>query len=182
MLLQNSKKFQTVKKFLYQLLGKKYTLPLGCISTGLGQNVTVGQDVSFGGNVFLFSTAPINIGDFTMIAYGVTIHTSTHDAGVHPMRSVRIDRPVIIGKHVWIGAGAIIMPGVIVEDYSVIGAGSVVTAHVPMGAIVAGNPARIMKYRDKTVYQNKPETILEYKTITESFLEKDKICKIINRG
>ena len=116
--------------------------------TSFGKNVTVGKEVSFGGNVFLFKTAPITIGDHTMIAYNVTIHTSTHNYNKHPMRSERIDRPVKIGKHVWIGTGAIILPGVIIEDYAVVGAGAIVTKNVPEGAVVAGNPAKIIKFRD----------------------------------
>jgi len=60
----------------------------------------------------------------------------------------RIDRPISVGRHVWIGVGSIILPGVVIEDYAVIAGGSVVDHNVPKGAIVAGNPARIIKYRD----------------------------------
>ena len=115
----------------------------------IGPNTKIGKNVSFGGNVFLFKTAPITIGDNTMIAYNVVVHTSTHDYNQHPMWNYRIDRPVEIGNHVWIGVGAIILPGVKIADYAVVGAGSVVTAHIPRGAIVAGNPARIIKYRNR---------------------------------
>jgi acetyltransferase-like isoleucine patch superfamily enzyme len=111
-------------------------------------NVSVGENVSFGGNVFLSGSAPISIGSDTMIGYNVTIHTSTHDYNVHPIWTKRIDRPVEIGKHVWIGTGAIILPGTKIGDYAVVGAGSVVNRHVPDRAILAGNPARIIKYRD----------------------------------
>lgn len=114
--------------------------------------VSIGDRVSFGGNVLLYGTAPIEIGDNTMIAYHVIFHTSTHDYTDHPMWTKRIDRPIKVGKHVWIGTGAIILPGVIIGDYAVVAAGSVVNANVPEGAIVGGNPARILKYREKEMY------------------------------
>ena len=64
------------------------------------------------------------------------------------LRSRRQDKwesaePITIGRNVWIGGGAIILPGVVVGDDAVIGAGSVVTRDVPAGATVFGNPARV---------------------------------------
>lgn len=143
-------------------------------------NLKIGKSVSIGGNVCFFKTAPIEIGDHTMIAKNVVIHTSTHDYNRHPMWTERIDRPVKIGCHVWIGVGVIILPGVIIEDYSVIGAGSVVTSHVPEGAIVIGSPARILKYRDmEKIRQTKevPEYPKRSFVTKKSFLDKSKICK-----
>lgn len=111
---------------------------------------------ALGGNVLLYANAPISIGAHSMITMNAMLHTSTHDYCDHPMWKRRIDRPIQIGCHVWIGAGAIILPGVIVGDYAVVGAGSVVTANVPEGAIVGGNPARIIKYRVPETYQRAP--------------------------
>lgn len=146
-----------------------------------GDNVTVGKDVSFGGNVFIFKTAPVSIGSHTMIGYNVIIHTSTHDYNMHPMWIRRIDRPVEIGKHVWIGAGAIILPGVRIGDYAVVGAGSVVAAHVPSGAIIAGNPARIIDCRNMEQLKKSNFSIPDHPEdatiIKEIFLPEDKVCK-----
>jgi len=125
---------------------------LGTIQSGDISLIKIGENVSFGGNVLLYANASIEIGENTMVAYHVIFHTSTHDYDDHPMWSKRIDRPIKVGKHVWIGTGAIILPGVIIGDYSVIAAGSVVTSKIPEGAIVGGNPARIIKYRDKKNY------------------------------
>lgn len=162
---------------ILSLLRKRFKFPKGTIVYGDGSNLSIGKNVSFGGRVVLFGTAPIEIGDNTMIALNVIIHTSTHDYHDHPMWTKRIDRPVRIGNHVWIGAGAIILPGVIVEDYAVIGSGSVVTANVPKGAIVAGNPAKIIKYRDSGCY-DKPLQIREWDQstiIADGFI--DRYCK-----
>lgn len=57
-------------------------------------------------------------------------------------------RKVVIGKYVWIGARATILPGVTIGDGAVIGAGSVVTKDVPSCAVVGGNPAKVVKYRN----------------------------------
>lgn len=124
----------------------------GTIQIGNVDLIDIGERVSFGGEVILYANAKIEIGDDTMVAYHVIFHTSTHDYNDHPMWSKRIDKPIKVGKHVWIGTGAIILPGVIISDYSVIGAGSVVTSNIPEGAIVGGNPARIIRLRPKSTY------------------------------
>lgn len=126
----------------------------GYIIYGDSNLVSIGKNTSFGGNVTLYAIAPIKIGDHTMIAINATIHTASHNYQNHPMWIERIDRPVQIGKHVWIGTGAIICSGVRVGDYSVIGAGAVITKHVPEFAVVVGNPARIISYR-KNIDVNK---------------------------
>jgi len=144
-------------------------------------NAIISKNTDIAKNVLMFETAPITIGEHTMIACGVIIHTSTHDYNDHPMWLKRIDRPVDIGRHVWIGAGAIILPGVRIDDYAVVGAGSIVTANVPEGAIVAGNPARIIKFRDIENIKNNKEKIPDYgvghSVIKKSFL--NKFCKSI---
>lgn len=148
-------------------------------SVRFGPNVSLGINVSIAENVLIYRTAPVTIGDDTMIAPNVIIHTSTHDYNYHPMWTRRIDRPVEIGKHVWIGCGAIILPGVKIGDYAVIAAGSVVTAHVPSSAIVAGNPARIIKYRDMVTIKSKTSYLKEYpgEIIHETFLNDNIQCK-----
>ena len=63
--------------------------------------------------------------------------------------------PVRIGKNVWIGAGAIVLPGVTIGDHSVIGAGSVVTKDIPPNVVAVGNPCRVLREindRDKEYY------------------------------
>lgn len=166
---------------LYGNINKNYVISKFEGAICQGDNVKVGKNVSFGGNVLLYGTATISIGSHTMIGYNTIIHTSTHDYNSHPIWLKRIDRPVEIGNHVWIGAGAIILPGIRIGDYAVVGAGSVVTRHVPSGAIVAGNPAKIIKYRDLEKLKNSTSIISDYPEgatiIKDSFLPANKVCK-----
>lgn len=157
-------------KQVHQPLPEQTANSLGYLIVGDKNYLNVGERVSFGGNVTLYLNHQLDIGNDTMIAINVTIHTSTHNYKNNPMWQHRIDRPVKIGSHVWIGLNAIILPGVIVEDYAVIAAGAVINRNVPKGAIVAGNPARIIKYRDLTA--TTLDTEIEYpgNIIKESYL------------
>jgi acetyltransferase-like isoleucine patch superfamily enzyme len=69
-----------------------------------------------------------------------------------PYDSSYISEPVVIGDYVWVGASVIILPGVKVGDGAIVGAGAVVTKNVPRLAIVGGNPARVIKFRDESSY------------------------------
>lgn len=143
----------------------KAVLPQGYLLIGSRQNLVVGQQVSFGGDVILYANEKIEIGEHSMIGMRTVIHTSTHDHRQHPMWRYRIDRPIRIGKHVWIGTSCIILAGVIIEDYAVVAAGAVVVANVPQGAIVGGNPARIIAYRNPSDYET-TESIQRFEEAT----------------
>ena len=84
-------------------------------------NVTVGERVSIGSGAFLLADCPIAVGHDTMIATRALILTSTHRVDNHPMWKERVSRPIEIGSHVWIGAGAIVLPGVRIGDFAVVG-------------------------------------------------------------
>ncbi|WP_308199037.1 DapH/DapD/GlmU-related protein [Chitinophaga sedimenti] len=87
----------------------------------------------------------MHIGDFTQIGPGVQILTADHPRDPELRKAgLESGRPVYIGKNVWIGGGALILPGVTVGDDAIIGAGSVVTKDVPPGATVVGNPAKVL--------------------------------------
>jgi acetyltransferase-like isoleucine patch superfamily enzyme len=149
---------------------------LGCKTVGDISQIKIGTNVSFGGDVLLYANSSIEIGDNTIIGYHTILHTSTHDYNDHPIWLKRIDKPIKIGRHVWIGTGTIILPGVIVGDFSVIGAGSVVTANVPEGSIVGGNPARIIKIRDSSIYSGNPKILSFDDCIVEKHGFTEKVC------
>lgn len=109
------------------------------------ENVKLGENCAIASFVHIWSTELIHIGENTIIAAHVQITTSTHDYNHRPYRGKRIDKPITIGKNVWIGSGAIIMPGITIGDNAVIGAGSVVTKNIPENKLAYGVPAKIIK-------------------------------------
>lgn len=94
----------------------------------------------------ILDAAPVTIGEDTLIGPQVGIYTIHHPIDSDMRREGYIKGlPVTIGRNVWIGGGAKILPGVTIGDNAVVGAGSVVTKDVPAGVIVGGNPARIIR-------------------------------------
>ena len=105
--------------------------------------LVVGDNSYIGNNCTVDCSAPVRIGRNVEIAYGAMIVTGTHRVGAHAYRAGPTDpRPVTIGDGCWIGAGALILPGVTIGDGAIVGAGSVVTEDVAPDTVVAGNPAR----------------------------------------
>ncbi|MDR3075392.1 MAG: sugar O-acetyltransferase [Candidatus Methanoplasma sp.] len=123
--------------------GTKVVPPFHC---DLGFNIKLGKNVLINYDCVLLDCGEISVGNNVLIGPGTKIVTAKHplDAGKRADWSVTC-APVNIGDDVWIGAGAVILPGVSVGARSVIGAGSVVTKDVPPDTIVAGNPARILR-------------------------------------
>jgi maltose O-acetyltransferase len=107
-----------------------------------GFNIFIGSDVFLNFNCVLLDVGTIHIGDGTQIGPAVQIYAADHPRDVETRQAcLELGRPVRIGSGVWIGGGAILLPGVTVGDGAIIGAGSVVTRDVPVGATVVGNPA-----------------------------------------
>ena len=108
-------------------------------------SVTAGDNVFVGRNTYLGAWKPISIGSDTLIGAYCYIISGNHrfDAPDLPLRAQGYDgEPITIGRNVWLGAHAIVLPGVTIGDNAVIGAGSVVTTSVPRTEIWAGVPAR----------------------------------------
>jgi maltose O-acetyltransferase len=108
-----------------------------------GFNVRIGRDVFLNFNCVILDVCEVTIGDGTQIGPAVQIYAADHPRDpAERAAGLELGKPVTIGRNVWIGGGAIIVPGVTVGDDVIIGAGSVVTRDVAPGATVVGNPAR----------------------------------------
>lgn len=115
-----------------------------------GFNIHVGNHFFANFDCVFLDVSEIRIGDDCMIAPKVGIYTATHPVE----SSLRISgreygKPVTIGNRVWIGAGAILLPGVTIGDDAVVAAGAVVTKDIPGRVVAAGNPARILRHISK---------------------------------
>ena len=122
------------------------------------ENISIDNFVHIQPDCKFFGGGGIEIGRGTMIARDVQILSQNHMYDAHDLKYLPfdervVDEPVYIGEYVWIGACALIVPGVTIGDGAVIAAGSVVTRDVPKCAVVGGNPARILKYRDQQVFE-----------------------------
>lgn len=112
------------------------------------EGVTVGNGVSLGPFVHIWGQGGVLIGDRVMIGSHVAITSLTHDHNQHPMQATVVKRPVVIEDDAWIGAHAVVMPGITIGRGAVVGAGAVVTRDVEPFAVVAGLPASLLKRRN----------------------------------
>lgn len=114
------------------------------IYSDFGMNLHIGKQVFINSGCSFQDQGGIYIGDNTLIGHQVVFATINHDEN-HTKRASMYFKPIHIGKNVWIGAHATILPGVTIGDGAIIGAGAVVTKNVEPNTVVAGVPARIIK-------------------------------------
>jgi len=114
-----------------------------------GDGIRIGARAFVNFNCTMLDGAPITIGDECLIASGVQLITASHPIDPVPRRAAWEQAlPVTIGDGVWLGAGAIVCPGVSIGKNTVVGAGSVVTKDLPAGIVAYGNPARVAREID----------------------------------
>lgn len=127
----------------YLVFGKRVGI-LGNFTVENPANVSIGDNCGINKGVYILGRSRVEIGHKVVLSARVMLldaglqleHYSEHDYPRHTQS------PIKIGDGVWIGAGAIVLPGVSIGTKSVVGAGSVVTKDVPAFTVVAGNPAR----------------------------------------
>ena len=110
-----------------------------------GGNIELGERVFFNFNCVILDVCRVRIGDYCQFGPSVQIYTPLHPMEAQLRRRQEFGRPVEIGRDVWVGGAAIILPGVHIGSRAVIGAGSVVTRDVPEGVFAAGNPCRVIR-------------------------------------
>jgi len=112
--------------------------------TDCGKNITIGKNVFINSGCRFQDQGGIVIGDGALIGHGVTLATLNH--GLEPEHRYDLyPQSIRIGKGAWIGANAVVLPGVGIGDYAVVAAGAVVSQDVAAGTVVGGIPARVIK-------------------------------------
>ncbi|HBB01231.1 MAG TPA: acyltransferase [Porphyromonadaceae bacterium] len=146
--------FNLFKRIFLLLMGAKVgkwvTFYPG-ISIKTGRKLIIGNYVDISSGVMLATDGGLEIGDRTLIGFRAIILSDSHEipqnnAPIFYGKQLR--KKIVIKNDVWIGANAIILPGVIIEEGAIIAAGSIVTKDVPSYSIVAGIPAKVIKMRN----------------------------------
>ena len=111
-----------------------------------GHHVHFGKSVYANFGLTMVDDTHIYVGDYTMFGPNVVVATAGHP--ILPElreKAYQYNMPVHIGRNCWIGAGAVILPGVTIGDNTVIGAGSVVTKDIPANVVAVGNPCKVIR-------------------------------------
>ncbi len=144
--LTEQKKRQELMKEMFAEIGENCYLEPPFHANWGGAHMHLGDSVYANFNFTAVDDSHIYIGSYTMIGPNVTVATAGHP--ILPElreKAYQFNMPVHIGRNCWIGAGAVIMPGVTIGDNSVIGAGSVVTKDIPENVVAYGNLCRVAR-------------------------------------
>ncbi|GAA4974245.1 sugar O-acetyltransferase [Actinoplanes utahensis] len=115
-----------------------------------GSHIRIGARTFANYGLIALDVAPITIGADVQIGTNVQLLTPTHPVEPGPRRDKwEAAQPIVIGDNVWLGSGAIVLPGVTIGDDTVVGAGAVVTKDLPAGVVAVGNPARVIRTVDR---------------------------------
>jgi acetyltransferase-like isoleucine patch superfamily enzyme len=137
-----------VRSLFGELIGRKlddgFLLIPPFYTTG-GPDIRIGRNVFINQNCTFYDLGGIDIADDVMIGPNVSIITSGHPLEPSQRRDFVVAKPIVIGRNVWIAAGATIIGGVTIGENSVVAAGSVVTRDIPSNTLAAGNPARAIR-------------------------------------
>ena len=118
------------------------------------ENLLLGENIYIGPESWFVLRGKCQIGNGTIFGPRCKIHTSNHhyEGEMLPYDHIYNVKDVTIGENVWVGADVSIMPGVTIGEGAVVAACSCVTKDVPPLAVVGGNPAKVIKYRDEAKY------------------------------
>lgn len=138
---------EEIRALFSELTGKQVDETFGLFPpfyTDFGRNITVGKNVFINACCNFQDQGGISIGDGSLIGHKVVLATLNH--GFEPDdRGSLYPAPIVIGRNVWIGASATILPGVSIGDNAIIAAGAVVSKDVEANTVVGGIPAKFIK-------------------------------------
>ncbi len=140
------KKREVLLKEMFAEIGENCYIEPPLHANWGGKHCHFGKSVYANFNLTLVDDTHIYVGDCTMFAPNVIVATAGHP--ILPElreKQYQFNMPVHIGKNCWIGAGAVIVPGVTIGDNTVIGAGSIVTRDIPSNVVAVGNPCRVVR-------------------------------------
>ena len=137
------------RKILRQNAGVKWAVHhSSVIRIPEGLKAGVGSYPGDSPNVYIAAHNGVEIGDYTSVGPCVSIISANYDS--YDKTSVSAGPPVRIGNHCWFGSNIVVLPGIVLGDFTMIGAGAVVTKSFPDGyCIISGNPARVIQFLDK---------------------------------
>lgn len=142
---QQKEKTELLKK-MFAEIGENVYIETPFHANFGGMNVHFGHTIYANFNLTLVDDTHIYVGSYTMFGPNVTIATASHPISPeHRKQDYQYNQPVHIGENCWIGARAVILPGVTIGDNSVIGAGSIVTKDIPPNVIAVGNPCQVLR-------------------------------------
>ena len=153
-----------IKRIVYYLLQAKAFLVFGRrvyahgnFKVGNPRNVTIGSNCTINHETFILGHCRIHIGNrVTLSARSMLLDSGL---AIESEQKSHIDSFIEIQDDVWVGAGAIILPGVTLGRRCVVGAGSVVTRSVPANCIAVGNPARVIRELPDVGMQAGPQAL-----------------------
>ncbi|MCR3761577.1 sugar O-acetyltransferase [Clostridium felsineum] len=138
---------EEVRNIFCKIIGRPVDNSFGLFPpfyTDCGKNITVGKNVFINAGCKFQDQGGIYIDDNVLVGHNVVLATLNHDFNPNNRGSM-VPAPIKIGKNVWIGSNATVVPGVCIGNGSIVAAGSVVTKDVPENVIVAGVPAKVIK-------------------------------------
>lgn len=158
------RRYKLTSKF--KSCGRNVEIGKNCEISSMGK-FELGSHCWIGNNFYAKADGGITIGSGTIISRNCEIWTSNHNYDSDDLQCIPYDRrminkPVVIGENCWLGSRVTIIPGVTIGEGVVVGAGSVVTKDIPDYAVVGGNPAKIIKYRNIEKYKELKEKGLIY--------------------
>jgi len=139
-------KRQKMLKEMFAEIGENCYIEPPLHANWAGKHVHFGNKVYANFNLTMVDDTNIYVGDNVLFAPNVILTTATHP--VHPplrSRQGQYNAEIRIGNNVWLGAGAIVLPGITIGENSVIGAGSIVTKDIPPNVVAVGNPCKVMR-------------------------------------